>query len=72
MEKKGFLYRLFNDLYEVSLYFDTDTDKPSSEKYMLRHISKINATYLKGIDDQGLKVEFKSVKPFDYKIKKYY
>ena len=72
MKKRGFLYRLFNDLYEVSLYFDTDTDKPSSEKYMLRHISKINATYLKGIDDQGLKVEFKSVKPFDYKITKHY
>ena len=72
MEKKGFLYRLFNDLYEVSLYFDTDTDKPSSEKYMLRHISKINATYLKRIDDQALKVEFKSVKPFDYKITKHY
>jgi hypothetical protein len=72
MKKKGFLYRLFNDLYEVTLYFDTDTDTPSSEKYMLRHVSKLTNTYIKGIDEEGLNVEFKSVKPFDYKIKKYY
>lgn len=72
MKKKGFLYRLFNDLYEVTLYFDTDTDTPSSEKYMLRHVSKLTNTYIKGIDEEGFNVEFKSVKPFDYKIKKYY
>tara|TARA_R110000868_G_scaffold280521_2_gene540676 strand:+ start:1429 stop:1647 length:219 start_codon:yes stop_codon:yes gene_type:complete len=72
MKKRGFLYRLFNDLYEVILYFDTDTDKPSSEKYMLRHISKLTNTYIKGVDENGLKVEFRSVKPFDYKITKHY
>ena len=71
-KKHSWLYRLFNDMYEVSLFFDTDTDKPTSEKYMLKHINKISATYLKGIDEEGLQVEFKSVKPFDYKIRKLY
>ena len=72
MKKKGFLYRLFNDLYEVTLFFDAETEVPTSDKYMLRHVSKISNTYLKGIDEEGFNVEFKSVKPFDYKIKKYY
>mgnify|MGYP003656528299 CR=1 FL=1 len=72
MKKRGFLYRLFNDLFEVSLFFDTDSTNPSVDKYMLKHISKLNQNYLKGIDENGYKVEFKSVKPFDYKIKKLY
>ena len=71
-KRHSWIYRLFNDMYEVSLFFDTDTDKPTSEKYMLKHINKISATYLKGIDEEGLQVEFKSVKPFDYKIRKLY
>ena len=72
MKKRGFLYRLFNDLFEVSLFFDTDSTNPSVDKYMLKHISKLNQNYLKGIDENSYKVEFKSVKPFDYKIKKLY
>jgi hypothetical protein len=72
MKKRGWLYRLFNDLYEVTLYFDTESDNPTSEKYILKHISKLNQNYLKGIDENSYKVEFKSVKPFDYKIKKLY
>lgn len=72
MKKRGWLYRLFNDLYEITLYFDTESDNPTSEKYILKHISKLNQNYLKGIDENGYKVEFKSVKPFDYKIKKLY
>ena len=72
MKKRGFLYRLFNDLFEVSLFLDTDSTNPSVDKYMLKHISKLNQNYLKGIDENGYKVEFKSVKPFDYKIKKLY
>jgi hypothetical protein len=72
-KKHSWIYRLFNDMYEVSLSFDTDADKPAkTEKYMLKHINKISTTYLKGIDEDGLKVEFKSVKPFDYKIRKLY
>jgi hypothetical protein len=71
-KKHSWLYKLFNDMFEVTLYFDTDTDKPTSEKYMMSHVSKITDTYLKGIDEEGLQVEFKSVKPFDYKIRKLY
>mgnify|MGYP003657652310 CR=1 FL=1 len=72
MKKRSWLYKLFNDLYEVSLYFDADTTNPSTEKYTMRHISKITQTYLKGVDEAGFTIEFKAVKPFDYKIKKLY
>lgn len=72
MNKNGFLYKLFNDMYEVTLYFDSETDSMTSETYTLKHISKITDTYLKGVDADGLKIEFRSVKPFDYKIKKLY
>ena len=57
---------------QYSLFFDAETEVPTSDKYTLRHISKISNTYLKGVDEDGLQIEFKSVKPFDYKIKKHY
>ena len=68
MKEKGWLYKLLNDLYEVKIVFENN----KSETYFLQHIKKINNTYLKGIDQDGYKIEFKSTKPFDYKIKKHY
>jgi hypothetical protein len=68
----NWLYKLFNDLFEVTLFFDSDTGTPTRETYMMTHVSKITDTYLKGIDESGFKIEFKSVKPFDYKIRKLY
>jgi len=68
MKKRSWLYRLFNDLYEIQLVFEDG----KQETYFLQHIKKIDNNLLKGIDEEGKKVEFKSVKPFDYKVKKHY
>lgn len=70
--KPSWLYRLFNNLYEVNLYFDVDSDKAYSQKYMMKEIKKINQNYLKGVDSDGHLVEFKTTKSFDYQIKKIY
>ena len=66
-KKRSWLYRLFNDLYEVHLIFPD-----RQEVYYLQHLKKIDNKQLKGIDREGHRIEFKSVEPFDYRIKKHY
>ena len=66
-KKRGWLYKLFNDLYEVHLIFPE-----RNEVYYLQHLKKIDNKQLKGIDRDGCRIEFKSVEPFDYRIKKHY
>lgn len=67
VKKRSWLYRLFNDLYEVHLIFED-----RQEVYWLQHIKKIDNKQMVGIDQNGHRVEFRSVNPFDYRIKKHY
>lgn len=67
LKKRNWLYRLFNDLYEVHLIFDD-----RQEIYWLRYIKRIDNKQLKAVDENGHKIEFRSVEPFDYRIKKHY
>jgi hypothetical protein len=68
MKKRSWLYRLFNDLYIVEI-----TDELGNKNvYYLRHIKKISNNVLKGINEEGLSIEFNSAKPFSYKVKKLY
>lgn len=66
-KKRGFLYRLFNDMFVVTI-----NHEGASKDFRLREIKKINNNYLKGIDEDGHKVEFKTSVPFDYFVKKLY
>ena len=67
-KERGFLYRLFNDLYEVKIVFANG----ETEHYRLREIKKLNKQYLKGVDEDGLKIELATVEPFKYLSKKLY
>lgn len=66
-KKRGFLYRLFNDMFVVTI-----NHEGASKDFRLREIKKINNNYLKGVDEDGHKVEFKTSVPFDYFVKKLY
>ena len=66
-EERGFIYRLFNDLFVVTI-----NHEGSSRDIRLREIKKINNNFLKGVDESGHKVEFKTSAPFDYFVKKIY
>jgi hypothetical protein len=68
MKKRSWLYRLFNDLYIVEI----TEDNGNRSVYTLQHIKKLSNNVLKGINEEGLAVEFNSVKPFSYKVKKLY
>lgn len=71
-KKPSFLYRLFNDLYEVTLYTEEDDGQTGTIVFRLKELKKINQNYLKGIDENGHRVEFKTTKAFDYKVVKIY
>lgn len=62
------LFKLLNDLYEVTIILESG----QTIVYHLREIKKISNTNLRGIDVDGYKVQYNTVKPFDYKIKKLY
>jgi hypothetical protein len=66
-KERGFIYKLFNDLFVVTI-----NHEGSSREIRLREIKKITNNYLKGIDDLGHKVEFRTSVPFDYFVKKIY
>ena len=70
MKKRGWLYRLFNDLFEVTIWLTEDSGNTTAVEYKLQRLDKITHSYLKGVDINGLKIEFRSVTPFDYFIKK--
>lgn len=67
-KKAGFWKRLFCDLYEVTIYFKDGRTR----QITLTELKKINQNYLKGIDEDGQKVEFKTEEKFDYFVKKIY
>jgi len=66
-KERGFFYRLFNDLFVVTI-----NHEGTSKEFRLREIKKINNNYLKGVDESGHKVEFKTSVPFDYFVTKLY
>lgn len=68
----GFLYRLFNDLYQVTLYFNEEDGTQSRRVFMMKEVKRLNNKMLKGIDENGYKVEFVTSLPFDYEKKKIY
>ena len=67
-EKVGFFKRLFCDLYEVTIWLKNG----DTRQIRLSELKKINQNYLKGIDEDGQKVEFKTEEKFDYYVKKIY
>ena len=67
-EKAGFFKRLFCDLYEVTIWLKNG----DTRQIRLSELKKINQNYLKGIDEDGQKVEFKTDDKFDYYVKKIY
>ena len=71
-KQPGFLYRLFNDLYQVTLYFNEEDGTQSRRVFMMKEIKRLSNKTLKGIDEEGHKVEFTTSQPFDYEKKKIY
>ena len=67
-KKAGFFKRLFCDLYEVTIWFKDGRTR----QITLTELKKINQNYLKGVDEDGNKVEFKTEEKFDYYVKKIY
>lgn len=66
--RPGFFYRLFNDLYEVTIY--REDDKP--RKFWMKSVSRLNSKHFKGIDEDGQKVEYKTTEDFDFFKRKLY
>lgn len=66
--KVGFFKRLFCDLYEVTIWFKDGRTR----QIRLSELKKINQNYLKGIEEDGSKIEFKTEEKFDYYVKKLY
>jgi hypothetical protein len=71
-KQRNWMYRLFNDLYEVTVWLKEDDKTSTKIVYHMKHLNKISNTYMRGIDTDGHKIELKTVEPFDYHVKKLY
>jgi hypothetical protein len=67
-KRPGFLYRLFNDLYEVKIVFHNG----ERASYRLKEIKKLSTTELRGIDVDGHRIQLTTVEPFTFFTKKIY
>ena len=67
-KKPGFFKRLFEDLYEVTIFYSNGKKKV----YMFKEINKRSNTLIKGRDENGCKFEISTPEPFTYVIKKLY
>lgn len=67
-KKVGFFKRVFCDLFEVTISLKTG----ESRTFRLSEIKKLDQNLLKGIDEDGHKVELKTEEKFDYFVKKLY
>lgn len=65
--KPGFFYRMFHDLYEVQIIQEENT-----RVFYMKELSKLTPNYFKGVDENGIKIEYKSSEPFDFFKKKLY
>ena len=70
--KPGLLKRIFSDHYTVTLYTQEDDGTTGVMSYELKELKKITSTYFKGVTLEGEKVEFRTHKPFDYRVVKHY
>jgi len=66
--KPGFFYRLFFDLYEVTIMQEDNAPR----KFYMSEISKLTSKHFKGKDENGQKVECKTSDDFDFFKRKVY
>ena len=73
MSKKdvGLIKRIFCDEYVITIWIEGMIGKEKNI-FHLSELKKLTNNHLKGIDMEGHGIEYKSVKPFDYLIKKIY
>jgi len=79
---KNWWNTLIKEEFELTVWFDngvvtdelgSETPKPKSKKvFRLKSISKRNPSHVKGVDIDGHNFEIRTVKPFDYMIRKIY
>jgi hypothetical protein len=81
---KEWWFRLFYEEYHLSVWFEKDikvvgtgdkrieTSTKVRKEFKLKAISKRSPTHIKGKDLKGRAFELKTVKPFDYQIRKIY
>jgi len=71
-KEKSWWYKLFNDLYEVTIWFKKPDGDFEEEVYHLKELKKITSSTLKGIDVNGHYIEIVSTDNFSYFVKKIY
>jgi len=79
---KNWWNTLIKEEFELTVWFDNGviTDEDGNEKpkaktkkvFLLKSISKRNPSHVKGVDIDGHNFEIRTVKPFDYMIRKIY
>lgn len=65
-------YKLFNDLYEVTIWLKQPNGEIEEQMFKLKELKKINQNLLKGIDTDGHYIELVSTDNFSYYVKKLY
>ena len=66
--KPKFWYRLFHDLWEVTIYQEDNEPR----KFYMKEITRLNSRHFKGIDENGHKIEYKTTEDFDFFSRKLY
>jgi hypothetical protein len=79
---KNYFYTAWYEEYELTVWFDNgvtadpegnETPNPKSKKvFKLKAISKRQPTHIKGKELDGKDFEIKTVKPFDFMLRKIY
>jgi len=81
---KEWWYRLFYEEYHVTVWFQKthrlqgmgveiiEDQSKTKRVFKMKSISKQTPTHIKGKDLKGRKLEIRTVKPFDYQIRKIY
>ena len=70
-QKVGLIKRIFCDEYVITIWVEGTIGKEKNV-FHLSELNKLTNTHLKGKDMEGHGIEYKSVKPFDYLVKKIY
>ncbi len=63
--------KIFINLHEVTIYEIVD-GVHCERKFTLSRIDKLNKQHIKGVDEDGMKVEYFSKDPFSYYVKQLY
>ena len=68
-----FYYKITKEQYEIRIIeYDKEGNMSNTFTIQLKKITKINNTFLKGIDIEGNAFTKSSVNPFNYTIRKIY